>query len=156
MNEALHRMYCTVLACAQRWFPDWQQTLCCQQRRVRAWGRAADQLVLTSPVAKKRSIDRPITTESTESITDWANRTGVIGFLPILNTDHVKKTTSRWGQNFFVVLSQRCKLSLLFFFWLKTGLSKKWFDDLRGILSLPSSVNFSSLPKFASSWWDDC
>ncbi len=35
-------------------------------------------LVPTSPVTEKRSVDRPIRTESTESITDWANRTGAI------------------------------------------------------------------------------
>ncbi len=29
---------------------------------------------------KKRSIDQPIRTEITESITDWANRAGTIGF----------------------------------------------------------------------------
>ncbi len=40
--------------------------------------RAANQLALTSPVAKKRSVDRPIRTESIESVTDWANRTGAI------------------------------------------------------------------------------
>ncbi len=39
-----------------------------------------------SPVAKRRSVDRQ-RTESTESVTDWANRTGVIGLLPILNTE---------------------------------------------------------------------
>ncbi len=49
--------------------------------------RTATQLALMSPVAKKHCIDQPIRTESTESVTDWANRTGVIGFLPILNTE---------------------------------------------------------------------
>ncbi len=49
--------------------------------------QTANQLVPTSPVAKKRSVDQPIRTESTESVTDWANRTGAIGFLPILNTE---------------------------------------------------------------------
>ncbi len=33
-----------------------------------------------SSVAKKHSVDRPIRTGSTESVTDWANRTGAIGF----------------------------------------------------------------------------
>ncbi len=47
----------------------------------------ANQLVPMSPVAKKCSVDRPIRTESTESVTDWANRTGAIVFLPILNTE---------------------------------------------------------------------
>ncbi len=41
----------------------------------------------TSPVTKKCSVDRPIRTQSTESVTDWSNRTGGIGFLPILNTE---------------------------------------------------------------------
>ncbi len=39
------------------------------------------------PVAKKHRVDGPIRTESTESITDRANRTGAIGFVPILNTE---------------------------------------------------------------------
>ncbi len=49
--------------------------------------RTAYQLMPTSPVAKKRSVDRPIRTERTESVTDWANRTGATGFLPVLNTE---------------------------------------------------------------------
>ncbi len=36
--------------------------------------KTANQLVPTSPVAKKHSVDWPIRTESTESVTDWANR----------------------------------------------------------------------------------
>ncbi len=48
------------------------QTLCCWQKRVRA--RWANQLLLTSPVAKKRSVDRPIRTESTESVIDFSSR----------------------------------------------------------------------------------
>ncbi len=40
----------------------------------------ANQLVPMSPVAKKRSIDQPIRTGSTESMADWANKTGGIGF----------------------------------------------------------------------------
>ncbi len=40
-----------------------------------------------SPVAKKCSVDRPIRTESTESVSDWANRMGAKGFFPILNTE---------------------------------------------------------------------
>ncbi len=47
----------------------------------------ANQLIQTLPVAKKRRADRPVSTESTESFTDCANRTGVIEFLPILNTE---------------------------------------------------------------------
>ncbi len=38
----------------------------------------AKQLILMSPVAKKCSVDRPIRTERTESVTDWANRRGAI------------------------------------------------------------------------------
>ncbi len=34
--------------------------------------QTANQLVPTSPVAKKRSVDQPIRTESTESITDFS------------------------------------------------------------------------------------
>ncbi len=49
--------------------------------------RTANQLVLMSPVAKKHGEDQPIRTGSTESITDWANRMGAIGFLPILNAE---------------------------------------------------------------------
>ncbi len=48
--------------------------------------RTANQLVLTSPVAKKFSIDRPIRTESTESVTDKIKITGVTGFLSIPST----------------------------------------------------------------------
>ncbi len=36
-----------------------------------------------SPISKKPSIDQPIRTESTESVTDWTNRMGAIGFLQI-------------------------------------------------------------------------
>ncbi len=43
--------------------------------------------VPTSTVAKKRGIDQPIRTKRTESVTDWANRMGAIGFLGILNTE---------------------------------------------------------------------
>ncbi len=42
--------------------------------------QTANQLVPTSPVARKRSVDQPITTKSTEGVTDWANRMGTIGF----------------------------------------------------------------------------
>ncbi len=49
--------------------------------------RTANQLVPTSPVAKTHSVDRPVRTESTENVTDWANRTREIGFLLILNTE---------------------------------------------------------------------
>ncbi len=45
----------------------------------------AKQLVVTSPVTMKCSVDRPIRTESTESVNDWVNRTRLMGFLPILN-----------------------------------------------------------------------
>ncbi len=55
------------------------QTLCYRQRQA-----GANQLLPTSPVAKTLSVDRP---ESTESVTDWANRTGAIGLLSILNTE---------------------------------------------------------------------
>ncbi len=41
----------------------------------------ANQLVMTSPVTKKRTVDQPIRTESTERVTDWTNRTGAMGFL---------------------------------------------------------------------------
>ncbi len=37
--------------------------------------RKANQFVPTSPVTKKHSVDRPVRTKSTESVTDWANRT---------------------------------------------------------------------------------
>ncbi len=47
----------------------------------------ANQLLLTSPWAKKRSVDWLVMTQSTESITDWANRTGAIGLLSVLNTE---------------------------------------------------------------------
>ncbi len=36
--------------------------------------QTANQLVQTSPVTMRSSVDRPIRTESTESVTDWANR----------------------------------------------------------------------------------
>ncbi len=49
--------------------------------------QTANQLVPTSPVAKKHSADRPIRTESTENVTDWENRTEGIGFLSILITE---------------------------------------------------------------------
>ncbi len=49
--------------------------------------QTVNQLVPTSPVAKKCSLERPIRTESTESVTDWPNRMEVIGFLPILDTE---------------------------------------------------------------------
>ncbi len=58
---------------------------CLPTSQCKAW--TANQQVPTSSVAKRRSVDRPIKTESTESITDWANKTGAIGFLPILNTE---------------------------------------------------------------------
>ncbi len=45
----------------------------------------ANQLIQTSPVAKKRSVDQPIRTESTENVTDL--RTGAIGILSILSTE---------------------------------------------------------------------
>ncbi len=45
-----------------------------------------------SPVAKKHSVDRAVTTESSENVTDWANRTGVMAFLPILNTEAWENT----------------------------------------------------------------
>ncbi len=44
--------------------------------------QTVNQLVVTSPVATKRSVERSISTESTESVTDWANRIGAKGFLP--------------------------------------------------------------------------
>ncbi len=47
----------------------------------------ANKLVPKSPITKKHSVDRPIRTESTESITDWANRMGATGFLSILNRE---------------------------------------------------------------------
>ncbi len=50
-----------------------------------AW--SANQFVLMSPVAKKRSVDRPVRIDSTESVTNWGIGTGVMGFLPILNTE---------------------------------------------------------------------
>ncbi len=34
----------------------------------------------------------PVWTESTESVTDWANKTGVTGLLPILNTETWENT----------------------------------------------------------------
>ncbi len=40
----------------------------------------ANQLVPVSPVAKKCSTDQPIRTENIKSVTEWANRTGAIGF----------------------------------------------------------------------------
>ncbi len=49
--------------------------------------QTTDQLVLTSPVVKERGADQPIRTESTESVTDWTNRTALIRFLQILNTE---------------------------------------------------------------------
>ncbi len=49
--------------------------------------QTANQLIPMSPVAKKRSVDWPVRTESTESVTDWAKRTGMIGFLPVLETE---------------------------------------------------------------------
>ncbi len=55
-----------------------------------------NQLIPTSPVAKKRSADGPIRTESTESVTDWTNRKGVVGFLPIQNTEAWEKTEILW------------------------------------------------------------
>ncbi len=45
-----------------------------------------------SPVAKKHSVDQPVRTESTESITDCANKSEVIGFLPILTTEAWENT----------------------------------------------------------------
>ncbi len=59
------------------------QTLCESSSKA----RTAHQIVPLLSVAKKHSIDQPIKTESTESVADWANRTGAIGFLPILNTE---------------------------------------------------------------------
>ncbi len=49
--------------------------------------QTTNQLVPTSPATKKRSVDRPIRTEITECVTDWADITGVIRFLSILNTE---------------------------------------------------------------------
>ncbi len=49
--------------------------------------RTANQLIPTSPVAKKCNVDRPIRIKSTKSITDWANSTGATGFSSILNTE---------------------------------------------------------------------
>ncbi len=54
--------------------------------------QTANQLPPTSPVTKRRSVDRPIRTESTESITDWTNRMGVIGFFLILKTEAWENT----------------------------------------------------------------
>ncbi len=54
--------------------------------------QAAYQVVMMCPVAKKCSLDPRIRIESTESITDWTNRVGEIGFLPILNTEALENT----------------------------------------------------------------
>ncbi len=47
----------------------------------------ANQLIPTSPVAKKCNVISKLVLESTERVIDLANRTGVIGFLPTLNTE---------------------------------------------------------------------
>ncbi len=49
--------------------------------------QTANQLLPTSPMTQEHSIDQWIKTESTESITDWANRMVVIGSLLFLNTE---------------------------------------------------------------------
>ncbi len=49
--------------------------------------QTANRFIQMSPVTNKRSTDQLIGTESTESITDWAKRTGEIGFLAILNSE---------------------------------------------------------------------
>ncbi len=48
---------------------------------------SSQSVALRSPVALTRSVDRQIRTESTESVTDWANRSEAIGFLSVLNTE---------------------------------------------------------------------
>ncbi len=58
---------------------------CCWQRQVRAY--SINSQSVTSPVATKHSLEQPIRTEGAENITDWANRTGAIESLPILNTE---------------------------------------------------------------------
>ncbi len=60
--------------------------------------RTAKQIILTSPVVKTHSMDWP--GRSTESVTDWANRKGAIGFLPVLSTD------AWWGN---AEISQYCQ-----------------------------------------------
>ncbi len=49
--------------------------------------RTTNQLMLMSSVTKERNVDRSIRTESTESVTDWANKMGATGFFSILNTE---------------------------------------------------------------------
>ncbi len=49
--------------------------------------QTANQLIPKSPVTKKLSLYRPIRTESTECVTEWAKRTGEIGFLSILKAE---------------------------------------------------------------------
>ncbi len=60
--------------------------------RLTVLARTANQLVLMPPVAKKRSVEQPIKRESAESVTDWGNKMGAIGFLPILNTEAWENT----------------------------------------------------------------
>ncbi len=54
--------------------------------------QTANQLVAMSPVAKKRSVDQPVRTERTESITDWANNVGAIRFHQFWIQRHYGKT----------------------------------------------------------------
>ncbi len=78
--------------------------------------QTAYQLAATSPVAEKHSADQPIRTESTESATDRANRTGAIAFLPILITDAWENTEILWySQTTSLTTSNSCLWVLLFF-----------------------------------------
>ncbi len=77
--------------------------------------QAADQLVPMSPVVKRHNIDRRIRTESTERVTDWVNRAGVIGFLTVLNTEAwwENKEISRYSQT--TSLTNSCLWVVWFF-----------------------------------------
>ncbi len=81
-------------------------------RRLTVW--LTDSLLLAE--AKKHSIDRPIRTESTESVTDWTNRMGARGFLPILNTEAWWEKTEISPNSHTMSLTNSCLRVLWHFF----------------------------------------
>ncbi len=78
--------------------------------------RTANQLLSMSLVAEKCSIEQPIRTETTESASNWANRTKAIGFLPVLKTEAWWENTEISPQSQTTSLTNSCLWVLWHFF----------------------------------------
>ncbi len=88
----------------------------CSRGESECRARTANQLIPMSPAPKKCSVDWPIRTEITESITDWANKTRVTGFLPILNTEAWWENTEISSYSQTTSLTNSCLWGLWHFF----------------------------------------